>query len=90
MLDLPTILDGIKALGVAGGPVFAVLWWMERVERKECQATVKDMLTQVLTVTFQATASVTSVTTAVSELRGVMQTSTTSLTQLIRSMKKGA
>lgn len=87
-MDTATILDGIRALGIAGGPVFAVLWWLERAERKECQATVKEMLTQVLTVTLQATTSITSVTVAVTELRGVMQTSTTSLAQLIRSMKK--
>lgn len=90
MADLPTLIDAIKGLGIAGGPVFAILWWLERVERKECQATVKDMLTQVLTVTLQATQSVTSVTAAVTELRGVMSSSTTTLSSLIRSLKKGA
>lgn len=89
MADFPTLLEAIKGLGIAGGPVFAVLWWLERVERKECQATTKDMLIQVLNTTHQATATVTTITTAVVELRAIMQNSTASLTQLIRSMKKG-
>lgn len=89
MADFPTLFDAIKGLGIAGGPVFAILWWLERVERKECQGTIRDLLTQVLTVTSQATMSVTTVTTAVSELRAVMNSSTTSLSQLIRSIKRG-
>lgn len=89
MADFPTLLEAISALGIAGGPVFAILWWLERTERKECQATTKDLLVQVLTVTQQATVSVTTVTLAVTELKGVMQNSTTSLSQLIRSVKKG-
>lgn len=90
MADLNFLLDAIKGLGIAGGPVFAILWWLERTERKECQAAIKEMLTQVLTVTVQATTTVNSVTAAVSELRNVMQSSTNTLSTLIRSLKRGA
>lgn len=90
MADFPTLFEAIKGLGIAGGPVFAVLWWLERLERKECQATTKEMLTQVLNTTHQATTTVTTITAAVVELRAIMHNSTTSLSQLIRSMKKSA
>lgn len=88
MADFPTLFEALKGLGIAGGPVFAILWWLERVERKECQASTRELLIQVLTVTQQATMSVTSVTTAVTELKGVMKSSTASLSQLIRAVKK--
>lgn len=90
MSDLPWALDVIKALGVAGGPVFAVLWWLERKERIECQKTTRDLLVQVLTVTSQAANSVTAVTAAVAELREGTKDSDQRLAQLIRSMKRGA
>lgn len=59
------MLEAIRALGIAGGPVFAALWWLERSERRACQAENKDLVRQVLTVTSQATVSVNEVTKAV-------------------------
>lgn len=88
MNELPWALDVIKALGVAGGPVFAVLWWLERKERQESQKTTKDLLIQTLTVTSQATNSVTAVRDAVAELREGTKDSTSALSQLIRSIKR--
>lgn len=88
MEGFPSILESVSALGIAGGPVFAFLWWLERAERKECQATTKDMLVQSLAVTNQAANSVTAVTLAVSELREVIRGSTSSLSTLIRSSRK--
>lgn len=90
MADFPTLFEALKGLGIAGGPVFAILWWLERIERKECQQTTKDMLIQVLNTTHQATTTVTTVTAAVVELRATMQSSTVTLSQLIRSMRKGS
>lgn len=88
MNEIPGLLDAIKALGVAGGPVFAVLWWLERKERVECQKTTRDLLVQVLNVTSQAANSVTAVTAAVAELREGTKDSDKRLAQLIRSEKR--
>lgn len=33
----PELLDAVKGLGIAGGPVFFFLWLFERAERKELQ-----------------------------------------------------
>lgn len=84
----PWFLEAIKALGVAGGPVFAALWWLERTERRECQKTVKELMVQTLTVTTHATHSVESVGKAVAELRGSLRESVTTLAQTIRAAKK--
>ncbi len=67
-VDVPGLLDAIKALGVAGGPVFAVLWWLERKERMVCQKEAHELLTQVLGVTNTAANAVTNVTKAVSDV----------------------
>lgn len=88
MSELPWVIEGIKALGIAGGPVFAVLWWLERKERVECQKTTREMLVQVLTVTSQATNSVASVTAAVVELRDASKDANVALAQSIRSIKR--
>lgn len=85
---LPTIVDAIKALGVAGGPVFAVLWWLERTERKECQKASQDLLVQTLEISHRATSALGSSTAAVTELRGVLNTSIASLSSMIKSLKR--
>lgn len=84
----PSFIEAVKALGIAGGPVFGLLWWLERTERIECQKLTKDMLIQSLTVTGQATHSVTSVTSALSDLKDGMNDGTKALAQLIRSIAK--
>lgn len=83
-------LEAIKALGIAGGPVFAVLWWLERAERLECQKITRDLLTQSLTTTVQATNFINTATAAFKELKEGIQVSERSLTQLIRSSKRVA
>lgn len=83
-----TFLEAIRALGIAGGPVFAFLWWLERLERKDCQKTTKDLLVQTLQVTQQAANSVGAVTQAVTELRGIIKSSTAALSLLIRETKR--
>lgn len=55
--DFPSILEIIKGLGIAGGPVFAVLWWLERTERRECQSNYREKLLELYstsTATVQA------------------------------------
>lgn len=34
-VHLVAILQGIGSLGAAAGPIFGILWWLERSERKE-------------------------------------------------------
>lgn len=82
MNEFPWAMDVIKALGAAGGPVFAVLWWLERIERRTCQKETKEQLTQVLTVASQAATSVTEVTKAVSALGAGSRDEVISLQQL--------
>lgn len=88
MSDLPWAIDLIKGLGIAGGPVFAVLWWLERKERVECQKTTRELLVQVLTVTGQAANSVNAVRDAVVELREASKDANSALSQSIRSIKR--
>lgn len=84
MIELSVFLELIKAMGIAGGPVFAVLWWLERRERIDCQNVTKDLLVQTLTTTSQSTFAVTTVTTIISELREAMKDSFTSLARSLR------
>lgn len=56
--DFPSILEIIKGLGIAGGPVFGVLWWLERTERRTCQDDYRTKLLELYatsTATVQAT-----------------------------------
>lgn len=68
--------------------MFAVLWWLERAERKECQKSNKELLVQTLDGINRASSSVTTFTAAVGELRNGFTTLTTSLTSLVRSIKR--
>lgn len=89
MTEIPWALDAIKALGVAGGPVFAVLWWLERRERVACQSETRALLIQVLTVASQATASVMEVTkavTVVDDRTKDMESAVAQSNQLVRSL----
>lgn len=81
-MDLSIVLDAIRALGVAGGPVFALFYWQERKERLAAQAEYKALLPQVLTVASQAANSVSEVTTAVNELGSESREAVSTLTQL--------
>jgi len=42
-MTLPEFLELIKAGGGILAPVFAVLWWLERDERKDSQAELKQV-----------------------------------------------
>jgi hypothetical protein len=87
MEDLPSIFEAIKGLGIAGGPVFAVLWWLERTERKEAQAMAKDLLVQSLQSAHAASTSVSEVTAALAILRESLASSTSTLTQMIKARR---
>lgn len=82
-INFSTILDYIAGLGAAGGPIFAILWWLERIERKDCQAVTKEMLVQQLTITNQATNSIAAVTAIVTEIRTATREADNHLAQLI-------
>ena len=49
-VEVPWLLDAIKALGVAGGPVFAALWWLERMDNRALRKEGRENLVQVLSV----------------------------------------
>lgn len=87
MTDLQWALDAVKALGVAGGPVFAILFWLERGERKEAQKAVVSFLTQLLTVTNAATNSITEVTKVVAEVATSTNEVTSSLAQIAQMIR---
>lgn len=72
MNEIPSFLEAIKALGIAGGPVFAVLWYREQMERRECQKAYADLLVKTLEGTHHLSNSVVAVGVAVTELRGMM------------------
>lgn len=86
MTELPWAIDAIRALGIAGGPVFAVLWWLERQERKTCQKEARDLLAQVLTITHQAATSISASNIALNHLGEGMDEGIASLAKLMRSI----
>lgn len=89
MSDITWLLDIIRGLGVAGGPVFAVLFWLERVERKAAQKDSRELLVQNLTTITQASASIVEVTEAVVAVGAGMRDmnrSVVQLAQLVRSI----
>lgn len=75
-------LDIVRALGVAGGPVFAVLWWLERIDRKAAQIEARESLIKLLNVTNQAATSITEITEIVSEVSRRINDMTILLTSL--------
>lgn len=48
-VHLVEILKAIGSLGAAAGPIFAVLWWMERSERKDELKAGKILLDRAIT-----------------------------------------
>lgn len=89
-MEVQWLLDLVKSLGVAGGPVFAVLWWLERIERRAYQREARDYLTQVLTVTSQSANSMSEVSRAVAEVSETTKDITSALgklAQLVRTLR---
>lgn len=86
--DISTLLSLIGGLGVASGPVFAFLWWLERTERKACQTEAKALIDRVFAVTTATANATTAITEAVNELGETTKESTTQLVRLIRSLNK--
>lgn len=50
-MTIPELLEWAKNLGAAGTPIFALLWWLERGERKdahdELRTITKDSITAI-------------------------------------------
>lgn len=86
MIEFPIFLELVKGLGIAGGPIFALLWWLERKERIECQRAAKELFVQTLTTTSQLTVTVTTVAAMIPELREAMKDWFNSLTRLLRKV----
>jgi hypothetical protein len=42
-MTLPELLEWVKSLGTAAGPIFAMLWWLERSERKDAHDELRDI-----------------------------------------------
>ncbi len=42
-MSLPDLLEYVKAGGGILAPIFAILWWLERDERKDSQAELKQV-----------------------------------------------
>lgn len=42
-MTIPELLEWAKGLGTAAGPIFALLWWLERGERKDAQGELKSI-----------------------------------------------
>lgn len=49
-MTLPEFLEWVKGLGTAAGPIFALLWWMERSERKDAHSELRDIAKESTTV----------------------------------------
>lgn len=75
-------LDAVKALGVAGGPLMGVLWWLERTERQASQDEARTLTVHVLTVASQTATAVVEITRAVAEMGDSSRETTKSLTAL--------
>lgn len=88
MNELPWAIEIIRGLGIAGGPVFAVLWWLERKERIDCQKTTRELLTQTLAVASQSANSAEVVAGKMTDLHSFTKEIYDKLSQLIRSIKK--
>lgn len=84
--DLTTLISLVGGLGVASGPVFAFLWWLERTERKTGQAEAKAMIDRVFAVTTATANATVAITEAVQELSETTKESTISLARLVRSL----
>ena len=81
-MDIDVFFEAIRALGVAGGPVFAVLWWLERVERKAAQKEAKEQLVQMMTVASSAATAVAENTKAIASLGEASRDEVESLNKL--------
>jgi hypothetical protein len=44
----PELIDLVKSGGAALGPIFMLLWWMERDERKSAQSELKAVTEKVI------------------------------------------
>jgi hypothetical protein len=59
-------LDLVKGLGAAAGPIFAILWWLERSERKEAHDELRD-------IAKDSTTAITKVDSAIGQLVSVFK-----------------
>ena len=66
--NLSAVFDWLKAIGTAGGPIFAVLWWFERAERKELMEKYHALVPQAVSAIQETRAAVESLTGVVREI----------------------
>lgn len=89
MNELQWLFDLIRSMGVAGGPVFFVLWYLANSERQAAQKEHRALLVQVLTTTAQVTNSVLEVTKAVAAVGDAARNTNGSLAQLTQLIISG-
>lgn len=66
--SLSSVFDFLKAIGTAGGPIFAVLWWFERSERKELMEKYHAIVPQAISAIQETRSAVESLTGVVREI----------------------
>lgn len=77
------LIDLTKSLGASAGPIFAVLWWLERQERKELHKDYIALLPQTIKAIGETKTSVDILVDIVRDMRG-------SLTNLGQTMLSAA
>lgn len=77
------LIEAVKGLGIAGGPVFAFLWWLERMERRSLQKEGKDYLVQMLTLSSKVETAVAKITEAVTALSATSRDEVETLKHLV-------
>lgn len=85
--DLSWLIDIVRALGVGGGPLFAVLWWLERKERHACQAAREQLQREMFTTTNQNANGMSAVKDTQVELRLAIKEGFAAVLQAIRSKR---
>ena len=93
MEGLEQLLSVVGGLGAAAGPVFALLWWLERGERKELQGKLEaaqktatedkdELLRESITAINTAAGGIKEVAVAVNEVK----TGMSSIGEIVRSL----
>jgi hypothetical protein len=57
-MTIAELLEWAKSLGAAGTPIFALLWWLERGERKDAHDELKTITRDAIIAITEAKSSV--------------------------------
>lgn len=87
--DIAWLLDIAKSLGVGAGPIFAVLWWLERSERKEVTKEYLALLPQTITAISETKSTVGTLGEIIRDVRGSLTNLGQSLISVTTSRPRG-